>query len=184
MKQYFSALLLFLCFGLSAQSKDSISCEWEMNLTDEFSGKKKMQLKLRKFFSYNPKGSESYFLGKDYLECWGALSKVDNKFLLNLSIIIQDPEISAQMGSMPPNSTLEMTSIQGKSIYLKTFSGAVSALKDNNTIYNCSFFVPKSSLKRLKKFEIAELKINWSKAYQLYTVHYLDFLSNQIKCFE
>lgn len=184
MKLYFSAFLLFFCIGLSAQIQDSISCEWEMNLSDEFSGRKKLQLKPRKFFTYSPKGSESYFIGKDYLECWAGMSKMDNKYLLSLNIIIEDLEISTQMGAMSPNSSLELTSIQGKSIYLKTFTGAEPVLKDNKTLYKCSFFVPKSSLKRLKKFEIAEVKINWSKAYQVYTVYYLDFLSDQIKCFE
>lgn len=184
MKRFFPILLLLFCYSLSAQHQNSISCDWEMNLTDEFSGRKKMQLKPRKFFGYSPEGAERFFIGQEYLEAWAALAKVDEKYSLNLSIIIQDSEIAGQMGRILPNSSLELRSIKGKSLYLKTFGGAEAELKEKKTIYRCSFFISKASLKKLKNFEIDALKINWSKAYQVYTVSYLDFLIDQIKCFE
>jgi len=184
MKRFFPILLLLFCFSLSAQHQNSISCDWEMNLTDEFSGRKKMQLKPRKFFGYSPEGAERFFIGQEYLECWAALAKVDEKYSLNLSIIIQDNEIAEQMGRILPNSSLELRSIKGKTLYLKTFAGAEAELKDKKTLYRCSFFISKASLKKLKNFEIDAVKINWSKSYQVYTVSYLDFLIDQIKCFE
>jgi len=184
MKAIFLTLLFFSCFRLSAQSADSISCEWEMNITDEFSGKRKMQLKARKFFGYCPEGTERFFVGQEYLECWAALAKLDDKYSLNLSIIIKDSEIAEQMGRILPNASIELLSIKDKSIYLNTFGGCEAELKDRKNIYSCSFFVPKSSIKKLKKFEIASVKINWSKAYQVYRVDYLDFLIDQFKCFE
>ena len=184
MKLFFPAFLLLLCFSLSAQTQNAISCEWEMNLTDEFSGRKKMQLKPRKFFGYSPEGSERFFIGQEYLESWAALAKVDEKYSLNMNIIIKDSEIAEQMGQMLPNSSLELRSIRGKTLYLKTFAGAEAEQKDKKTHYSCSFFISKASLKKLKNFEIDAVKINWSKAYQVYTVSYLDFLIDQIKCFE
>lgn len=184
MKLFFPTLSLLLCFSLSAQTQNVISCEWEMNLTDEFSGRKKMQLKPRKFFGYSHEGTERFFVGKEYLESWAALTKVDEKYSLNMNIIIQDSEIAEQMGMMLPNSSLELRSIKGKTLYLKTFAGAEAEQKEKKTIYRCSFFISKASLKKLKNFEIDAVKINWSKAYQLYYVSYLDFLIDQIKCFE
>jgi len=184
MKLFFPTFLCFFCFSLSAQIPNSISCEWERNLRDEFSGKEKKQLKPRKFFGYSPEGTERFFVGQEYLECWAALVKVEEKYSLNLSIIIQDIEIAEQMGQMPSGSSLELRSIKGKTLYLKTFAGAEAEQKDKKTRYNCSFFISKTSFKKLKNFEIDAVKINWSKAYQVYTVYYLDFLIDQIRCFE
>jgi len=182
-------LVLFLIIALygtylQAQIENPILCEWEQDLTDEFSGRKKKQLKTRKFFGYSPEGSSRFFVGKEYLECWAALAELDDKYMLNVNIIIQDHEIEAQMGDIAPNASLELTSIKGKTIYLITFAGCKAQIKDKNTIYNCNYFIPKTSLKKLRNFEIDTVKINWSKAYQVYTVFYLDFLSDQIKCFE
>jgi hypothetical protein len=184
MRVIFCVLIFLFCLNIQAQICNPISCEWELNLTDEFSGKKKMQLKARKFFGYNPEGSSRFFIGQEYLECKAALAKMDDKMLLNMNIIIQDKEIAEIMGDIAPNSSIELTSIKGKTLFLKTFVGAKAALKDKNTLYNCSYFISKSNLKKLKDFEIDTVKINWSKAFQVYTVYYLDCLSDQIKCFE
>lgn len=180
----FTTLLLSFLTGY-AQKQDirqKVICEWEYQSRDADSGREKKALKAEKFFSYCPDGMDRFFIGKEYFECLGALSVTGGKITLNLTMKYLDKDISEQVGKIDPGASIEISSIRGKTLILKTKQGAIAEIKAHYTIYHCSFELSEKQIKSLKNFETDSVMISWSKGFQRYTVYYLDFFINQFNC--
>jgi hypothetical protein len=179
-------LFLFLegLYGQNNAKNSRVVCEWSYIVRDEFSGKEKKALKAKSFFGYTPEAQRRFFAEKDYLECEGFLVQSEDKVALHLLLTFQDKEADTQIGSILPNATLTFNSIKGKQLTIKTYKGAAAQKKGDLTVYECSYPLTKSALKKLKNFEIDTVLLNWSKGFQVYDVFYLDFLKDQICCIE
>ena len=157
------------------QSQNSILCEWSfLNGSDEKTSTEKI-LKPRLFFTYTPESLQKYFTVDDYMRCEGSLAMLNNRTELRIKLIFMDDMVEKQWGNIIPKATVTLNSIKGKSYTLSTEYGAVCETKKGLTVYTCNFQIPDNIWKKLKKFEIGSLLINFSRGFQTFEVNYIDF---------
>ncbi len=174
----FSILTIHHTFAQEKPNKQQVVCEW-----DETLNLRNKVLFPRPFFAYTPFELQKYFKSDNYLNCEGYISGENSKFSLNLIIKIKDDKAQRQWGNINTKSTITLFSIKGKLITLKTVDGGITELENGYTIYKCNYLIPTSVLKKMRKFEVASVLINWSKGFQTFEVNYLDFFKDQICCF-
>lgn len=160
------------------------NCNLAYNIVDEFSGKRKKALNTRWFFGFTPEPYKKFFPNHDYLECYGYLMESDGQLALHLTISIEDKNAKSQFGTIEAGAQVFIRPIKNNTLALTSYKGATVMEDSEKTVYECSFALDKSALKILKKDEIDTIRIVWSKGYQTYEVYYLDFLRDQILCFE
>ena len=76
--------------------------------------------------------------------------------------------------------------IKSGQIDLRCVKGSTGLADDtqNHTVYALSFELDKSQIKKLKKYEIDKVGVEWSSGYEEYEVYEVDALMNQLSCLE
>lgn len=161
------------------------NCAFAFNKVDEFTGLQKRGLHPRLFFTYTPEGYQKFIKDGDFIRCEGFLSaQSEGSMALNIQLYIYSKVAQEKFGSIKPNSSLVLNSLDGKKFYLVTYKGAQPQIVGNSTIYTCSFAINDRDLKQLKNIEIDQATLSFTKGFQRYEVFYLDFLMDQFPCFE
>ena len=161
------------------------NCQMAFDVTDEFTGLRKRGLAPRPFFSYSPEQYRKFVKEGDFIRCEGYLSQsTGGRMALNINLYIANKEAQYKFGGIPAKSSMVLHPMKGKDFFFITYKGATPQLVDNMTLYQCSFAIDKSDLKKLKKTEIDSVRIAFQEGVQTFDVFYLDFIIDQFPCFE
>lgn len=163
----------------------SKQCAFAFDHIDEFTGTRKRGLAPRLFFTYTPKQYRQFLKTGDFIRCDGYLSQSsEGGMALNVTLSIASPAAKDKFGDLPPNSNMTLKTMQGKEFFLKSYKGAKATVVGNTTVYECSFLITKSDTKHLATAEVDQVRLRFTKGFQVYEVYYLDFLREQFLCFK
>ncbi len=160
-------------------------CTFAFDHIDEFTGTRKRGLAPRLFFTYTPEQYRKFLKTKDFIRCEGHLSQSSEGGLaLNITLTIATAAAKEKFGDLAPNSNLTLRTMQGKEFFLLTYQGATATVKGDATVYEASFVLTKADAKQLAEAEVDQVRLRFTKGFQLYEVYYLDFLREQFPCFK
>ncbi|MCH2020959.1 MAG: hypothetical protein MK207_00660 [Saprospiraceae bacterium] len=160
-------------------------CKFAFDVTDKFTGFHRRGLYAQTIFNYTPKNYRKFLKSNDFIRCEGFLSQSSSgNMALNINFIVASKEAKYKFGGIRSNSPLILYSMKGNEYTLMTYQGAEAQIKDNTTLYECSFAINKKDIKKLKKEEIDRVKISFDKGFQAYEIFYIDFIIDQFSCFE
>lgn len=181
-------LLLFLvAFVLSEEgfSQPKNICEYEYEGTDEFTGQKRRDVSSKIFFTHTPENIRKYLNGKEYLTCWGNLTKISGGYkFLNLRFEVFENNAQKSFGHLPVNSLLSIRFLNGETIRLlnkRDFKPQFDSNKDI-WIFKGQYSVDAKQEKKLAKCEIDKVRIVWETGYEDYEIYEIDFFKNQLDC--
>ncbi len=161
------------------------SCNYSFDVTDEFTGIRKTGLYARHFFSYTPKKYRKFIQTGDFIRCEGFLSKSSKgSMALNINLYISSREARYKFGNIKKRSPMIIYTMDNKEFILMTYQGAEAKTIGQNTVYQCSYAINKSDIKKLKKSETDRIKLRFEEGFQSFDVYYLDFLIDQFPCFD
>jgi hypothetical protein len=165
--------------------EDINSCKYSFDVTDEFTGIRKTGLFARHFFSYTPKEYRKFIKEGDFIRCEGFLSKSSKgSMALNINLYISSKEARYKFGDIKKRSPMIIYTMDNKEFILMTYQGAEAKIIGENTVYQCSFAINKSDVKKLRKSETDRIKLRFEEGFQSFDVYYLDFLIDQFPCFD
>ncbi len=159
-------------------------CSYSMNEVDEFTRKRKISTKSKFFFGYTHPRLQEFLRGEHYLTCEGYMSQVGSLKSLNLKFTIDSPTAQDDYGNILEGSRLLVSLLDGTVITLVSAEqdgGRIDRSKQQ-TIYKTFFIVDSSSEKKLKKSEISQVRMVWTKGYENYDIYEVDFIINALKC--
>ena len=160
-------------------------CELTFDGVDEFSGKKRKQVKKEILFSHTADEMRPFFRDKDYLTCHAYLSSLSGGYtFLSLEITIASNTAQRDYGIIEKGSVLNLKLMDDTNIKLfnnKTDVGIINEL-DNSVTYNAQYLISSGAEKMLRKNEIDKIRVIWSSGYEDYEVYDLDFFINQFNC--
>ncbi len=160
-------------------------CAFAFEKTDEFTGLEKRGLAPRLFFTYTPEQYRQFIKTADFIRCEGYLSQSsEGGTALNITLVIASPAAKDKFGDLVPSSNMTIRTMEGKEFFLRTYKGGQAVVKGNNTVYEASFVLTKADVKQLSDAEIDQVRLRFTKGFQLYEVYYLDFLREQFPCFK
>ena len=164
--------------------KQEADCEYSMNEVDAFTRKRKITTKSKFFFGYTHPKLQEFLRGEHYLTCEGYMSQVGSLKSLNLKFTIDSPTAQDDYGNILEGSRLLVNLLDGTVITLVSAEqdgGRIDRSKQQ-TIYKTFFIIDSSSEKKLKKSEISQVRMVWTKGYENYDIYEVDFIINALKC--
>jgi len=162
-------------------------CQLSFDGMDEFSGKKRKDVKKQLFFTYTNEELRSIFRDKDYITCTGYLSSLSGglKFL-TLNITIASKTAQREYGILEKGGQINIKLLDGENVKLvntKTSMGTENPL-DDSVSYRAQYLVSSGDEKKLKRSEVDKVRIIWSSGYEDYEIYELDFFMDQFKCLD
>jgi len=162
-------------------------CQLTFDGIDEFSGKKRKDVKKQLFFTYTNEELRSIFKDREYITCYGYLSSLSGglKFL-TLNITIASSSAQREYGIIEKGSQINIKLLDGENVKLvntKTNMGTENPLESSVT-YRAQYLISSGDEKKLKKSEVDKCRIIWSSGYEDYEVYELDFFLDQFKCLD
>lgn len=175
----------FLQFDRTLHHPPEISCIATFNGNDEYTHKKRIDLKKETLFTYTDPQVASYFKGRQYIIGEAFLSEYvgDLRYLI-LRITINSKTARAEYGYLKSGALLAVKLLDGETVSLYSSSSDVGIIDDanNQTNFKVSFPLSKENQKLLQKSLIDKIRITWSTGYEEYAVYNVDFFQNQISC--
>lgn len=160
------------------------NCVMAYDIIDEFTGRQKKGLFPRTFFTFTPENYRKFLKDKDFIHCEGFLTQSTGQLMtLNIKLTIASKDAHSKFGAIKAGSLLALHSMDNKHFFLTTYAGAKPITVGNNTVYECSFSIQKSMIKKLKKIELDQVKVTFERGSFTYDIYYLDFLKDQFPCF-
>ena len=166
--------------------KPEPECAYSMNEIDLFTKQKKVAVEPAFFFGYTHPKLEEFLRGDNYLTCNAHLSEIGSLLAFNLKFIIDSPTAQDDYGQILEGSRLLINLLDGSTITLVSSQedgGRIDRGKQQ-TIYSTYFIIDNRSEKKLRKSEISEVRMVWSKGYENYDVYEVDFIINQLNCLD
>lgn len=161
------------------------NCAYSFDVTDEFTGLRKVGLYPRRFFSYTPKEYRKFLEEEDFIQCDGFLSRSSKgNMALNINFYVASTQARSTLGNIRERSALILYTMDDKEFVLLSYQGAKATIDGSNTVYQCSYAINKLDLKKLKQLEIDRIKLSFEEGFQTYDIYYLDFLKDQFNCFD
>lgn len=162
-------------------------CTLTFNGIDEFSGKKRKDVKKQKLFSYTSDQLAPYFKDRDYITSHGYVSSISGGFkLIYLHFDIVSENAQREFGSLPKGSILSIKFIDGTTVKLanqKTDRGILNSV-EKVVSYRAQYIVDSATEKALRKKEVDKVRVVWGTGYEDYDVYELDFFVNQFNCLD
>ena len=168
-----------------AHPRNHQNCAYSFDVTDEFTGLRKIGLYPRPFFSYTPKEYRKFLEEDDFIRCEGFLSRSSKgDMALNINFYVASTQAVSKFGNIRKRSPLILYTMNDKEFVLMSYQGAKASIDGNTTVYQCSYAINKLDLKKLKQIEIDRVKLSFEEGFQTFNVYYLDFLKDQFDCFD
>ncbi len=161
-------------------------CEFGFDDIDEFTGKRRIELAKRTFFTHTSDRLKPYFKNNHHITCEGFLSAATGSGgkYLNLKISILSEHAQREFGLLEKGSILSLKLINGSTVKLlntKTTPGQLNKVT-KTTVYRGQYLISKDHEKSLKKSEVDKVRVVWGTGYEDYEVYELDFFIDQFKC--
>ena len=163
----------------------TVDCEYGFDDIDEFTGKRRVELAKRIFFTHTADRLKPYFKNNHHITVEGFLSATTGGVkYLNLKLSILSEHAQREFGLLEKGSILSLKLINGATVKLlntKTSSGLLNKVT-KTTVYRGQYLISKDHEKTLKKSEIDKVRVVWGTGYEDYEVYELDFFIDQFKC--
>ena len=138
------------------------------------------------FFSFTHPELKSFYKFNNFINAHCQLSKNDGVLRLNVNIRLSSSVARENYGVISTQNSMSLKLIKSGQIDLRCVKGSTGLADDtqNHTVYALSFELDKSQIKKLKKYEIDKVGVEWSSGYEEYEVYEVDALMNQLSCLE
>jgi len=181
---YLFLLLAHLLSSSNTNTEISIPCgiAYEREVINDNS--KRIDLSPQYFFSFSHPELKSFFKEDNLIKTYCQISKNEGVFSLNLNLILASAVAKRDYGIISNDSNLNIHFINGNYINLKCSQGSNGKIKeiDNNTIYSLAYELDKGHVKKLAKYDIDKVKIEWSSGIEEYEVFDVDAILDQLAC--
>ncbi len=161
------------------------NCVYTFSGTDEYSKKKRVDLKKEILFEYTDPEVAGFLKGRSYVTCEaGLIEFVGNIRVLTIKITIVSRMARAEYGYLNSNSLMSIKLLNGEVVNLFAEGGDIGQIDNENNIttYKASFGISSESQKVLSSSLIDKIKLVWSTGYEEYPVTNIDFFMNQLGC--
>ena len=178
-------LLVFsvvLFSSASAQWPCEVAYEREIVNTNS----KRMDMAPQFFFSFTHPELKTFYKENNFINTFAQLSKNNGALFLNLNVKLSSSVAKENYGFISTENTVTIKLIKGGQVELQCAQGSLGIANDasNHTIYAVSYQLDKSDIRKLIKYEIDKVGIEWSSGYEEYEVYEVDVLMHQLKCLE
>ncbi|HMY85532.1 MAG TPA: hypothetical protein PLC76_13670 [Saprospiraceae bacterium] len=161
------------------------NCVFTFSGTDEYSKKKRVDLKKEILWEYTDTEIASLLKGRSYVTCEAGLIEFVGKIrVLSIKITIASRMARAEYGYINSNSLMSIKLLNGEVVNLFAEGGDIGQIDNekNQTTYKASFGISAESQKMLSTSLIDKIKLIWSTGYEEYPVTNIDFFVNQLNC--
>jgi hypothetical protein len=162
-------------------------CDLAFDDIDQFSGKKRKQTQKTLFFTHTPERFQSYFKGRDYMQCYGTLVSVDGTpRFLNMEFVIATDQAAREFGILEKGSQFILRFIDGQRLILlnnKTITGIADPVSKTTT-YSISYPLDKGQIKTLLSAEVDVVRMIWATGYEDYELYLVDFFRDLFLCLD
>jgi hypothetical protein len=138
-------------------------------------------------FTHAEESLRPYLQGKEYLVCEGAMLSVGGGYrFLQLEFHFGTPNAIQLYGDIVRKSYLVIHLLDGQSVYLapdRIMTPHFDPVREL-VVYRARFPISSSVINALKKTEIENMRVPWSRGPEEYSVYNMDFFINQIRCLE
>ena len=180
-------LLVVLLFSLLPKNEQAeIPCEINYEREVVNSDAKRLDLTPQYFFSFTPSEIKSFYKENNLLNAYCQISKNGGLFSLNLNLILSSSIIKNEYGVISNDSNLIIHFIKDGKMTIKCTTGSVGKINTeiNRTNYSIGYQLDKSQIKRLKKYDIDRVDIEWSSGMESYSIFEVDAILEQLSCME
>lgn len=177
-------LIVFLIFFQSAKAQWPCEVAYEREIVNTKS--KRVDMVPQYFFSFTHPEIKTFYKDKNFINTHAQLSKNNGALFLHLNIKLSSSTARDNYGFISTENTIFLKTIKGGQVELKCAQGSLGSSNhdDNNTIYAVSYQLDKSDIRKLAKYEIDKVGIEWSSGYEEYEVYEVDVLMHQLQCLE
>ncbi len=147
---------------------------------------KRIDLVPQYFFSFTQPELKSFYKQNNFINAYCQLSKNNGILHLNLNVKLSSSVARENYGVISTDNNISLILIKGGHVELKCIKGSRGKTNDiaNHTIYALMYELDKSHVKKLRKYEIDKVGIEWSSGYEEHEVYEIDAIMNQLKCME
>ena len=180
-------LLYLINFFIShPETNTQVPCEIAYEREIVNTNSKRVDLVPHYFFAFSHPELKSFYKSNNFIKAYCQVSKNNGLVMLNLNIHLASSVAKSEYGIIGKDSNLNIHLIKGGVLNLKCTNGSMGRANDkaNNTIYALTYELDKSEVKKLKKYDIDEVEIEWSSGFEKYEVYEVDAVLNQMNCME
>lgn len=161
-----------------------IPCEVSYEREIINTGSKRVDLAPQYFFSFTHPELKSFYKYNNFINAYCQLSKNNGVLHLNVNIKLSSSVARENYGVISAENVMSLKLINASQVDLKCIKGSSGESNDeqNHTIYALSYELDKSQIKKLRKYEIDKVGIEWSSGYEEYEVYEIDAIMNQLAC--
>ncbi len=160
-------------------------CNFSFEGNDPMNGQERKELDEELLLTHTDDKLKPYLHNRPYLSCSASLSSVDGGFrYLTLTFEITSRSARQEYGYIPKGSLLNLKLMNGKTVSLFAQGenhGTLDA-KNATTTYRVKYPIDYQKEKLLFKSEVDKMRIIWSTGYEVYDVHNIDLIKNQLVC--
>jgi hypothetical protein len=164
---------------------DRGNCKIYSDEIDPITAVRKTDMKAERILSFTHPRLKKFFTEGPFIICDAFVSRINkNQYILNLSFQIQIGKLNQNYSGLADNSILSINLVNGEKVILSNLIED-TGLPDGNgrLVFNALYPIKKSYLNTLRKYEIAELGVEWKAGYETYPVHDIDLIMRQLNCF-
>jgi hypothetical protein len=178
--------LLFSLFTISNAQSVQPPCEiaYEREIVNTKS--KRVDLVPQYFFAFSHPEIKAFYKSNNFIKTYCQISKNNGLVLLNLNLNLASSVAKNEYGVISKESNLIIHLIKRGQVNLKCTNGSLGRTNDlaNKTTYALTYELDKNQVKKLKKYDIDRVELEWSSGYESYEVYEVDAVLNQINCME
>jgi len=160
-------------------------CKFIYEGKDELTGQTRRDVEPQIFFTYTREELRRFLKNREYLTCYGNLTGITGGYrFLNLEFQIAAPNARVAFGSLPQNSLLEISLLNGETVRLLN-KKADNGYYDNARqvyVYRGQYPISARQEKLLEEGEVDRVRVVWSEGFDDYEVYEVDFFRQQFAC--
>ncbi|MEE9373631.1 MAG: hypothetical protein V3V00_11325 [Saprospiraceae bacterium] len=186
-----SLLFLLLSFDLftgntTIPNISTIPCEIAYEREIINTNSKRVDLVPEYFFSFSHPELKSIFKENNFIRTYCQISKNNGFIHLNLNFNLASSVAKNEYGVVSKRSNLIIHLIKGGQLTLKCGNGSLGKSNDatNKTVYALTYELDQKHVKKLKKYDIDKVELEWSSGFESYEVYEIDAIYNQLNCME
>ena len=160
-------------------------CQIVRDETDDFTGKRRRDMRNEELFSFTPPPLRPYMKGRTFIRCSASISDVSGGLAyLTLNFHIASPNAHKSFGGIPRGNFILLQTLDGTQVRLRNSvsdPGTYTASDGSYTFRaQCTLSAGQQAL--LKKSEIDRMRVFWQAGYEDYEIFRVDFFRNQLNC--
>lgn len=164
-----------------------VPCRMGEKIMDPTTNDARWQTASDLIFSHTDALLESQFLKRDFIQCAGSLASLKGGLkLFNLELAVSSTNAQQIFGVLPKDEFIELQLIGGEklSLFNTLPSNGQWISAQDAFVYRGSFLLGFREEKLLRKIELDQVTIRWSKVQEQYEIYETDFFIRQFQCLD